>query len=148
MGRKVSFEEKKAIVQWTIDHDKNYQAAAEKFDVSYQRLYSWVRKYLKKGDWNALEDLRGKNKDKEPTTELERLRKQNRELKKKQRKQDVQLNYEKRLANIHSLESSQTKRHQVIQEMIDEGYSVSEVTRAAGITRQAFYKWKKSHNNN
>ena len=45
MGRKVSFEEKKAIVQWTIDHGNNYQMVADKYDVSYQRVYSWVHKY-------------------------------------------------------------------------------------------------------
>ncbi|KRK56406.1 hypothetical protein FC31_GL001347 [Limosilactobacillus antri DSM 16041] len=44
MGRKVSFEEKKQIVQWIIDHDNDYQAAKIQFDVSYQRVYSWVRK--------------------------------------------------------------------------------------------------------
>lgn len=44
MGRKVSFEEKKQIVQWIIDHDNDYQPAKIQFDVSYQRVYSWVRK--------------------------------------------------------------------------------------------------------
>ena len=43
MGRKVSFDEKKQIVQWTIDNQNNYQAAADKYDLSYQQVYSWVR---------------------------------------------------------------------------------------------------------
>ncbi|WP_288659454.1 helix-turn-helix domain-containing protein, partial [uncultured Limosilactobacillus sp.] len=46
MGRKVSFDEKKQIVQWTINHQNNYKEAASKYDVSYQRVYSWVRKYF------------------------------------------------------------------------------------------------------
>ena len=54
MGRKVTFDEKKSIVQWTIDHDNNYKAAAEKYNVSYQRVYSWVRKYQENNDWAAL----------------------------------------------------------------------------------------------
>lgn len=29
VGRKVTFEEKRQITQWTIDHEYNYQAAAE-----------------------------------------------------------------------------------------------------------------------
>lgn len=74
MGRKVTFEEKQAIVQWTIAHQNNYQAAVEKFDVSYQRFYSWVRKYQRTYDWESLRDNRGRNKGKEPTIELERLR--------------------------------------------------------------------------
>ena len=54
MGRKVSFDEKKQIVQWTIEHQNNYQEAANKYDVSYQRVYSWVRKYSQNRDWQAL----------------------------------------------------------------------------------------------
>lgn len=74
-GRKVTFDEKKRIVQWTIDHDNNYKVAAEKYNVSYQRVYSWVHKYQESNDWAALKDNRGCNKGKEPTNELERLRK-------------------------------------------------------------------------
>ena len=62
MGRKVDFEEKKQIVQWVLDHGRDYQAAAKEFDVSYQRVYAWVRKYLQAGDWDALIDNRGKRK--------------------------------------------------------------------------------------
>ena len=62
MGRKVTFDEKKVIVQWTIDNQNNYQAAAEKFNVSYQRVYSWVRKYQRTYDWESLRDNRGRNK--------------------------------------------------------------------------------------
>lgn len=53
MGRKVTFDEKKQIVQWTIEHGNNYKLAAEKYEVSYQRVYSWVRKYQKGHDWTA-----------------------------------------------------------------------------------------------
>ena len=30
MGRKVTFDEKRQIVRWTIEHNNNYKAAAEK----------------------------------------------------------------------------------------------------------------------
>ena len=80
MGRKVSFDEKKQIVQWTINHQNNYKEAASKYDISYQRVYSWVRKYLHDHNWEVLKDNRGRNKEKEPTNELERLRKRVREL--------------------------------------------------------------------
>ena len=45
MGRKVSFEEKCKIVQWVLDHDNDYQGSTIQFNVSYQRVYSWGRKY-------------------------------------------------------------------------------------------------------
>jgi len=58
MGRKVSFDEKKQIVQWTINHQNNYKEAASKYDISYQRVYSWVRKYLHDHNWEVLKDNR------------------------------------------------------------------------------------------
>ncbi|KRN43935.1 hypothetical protein IV41_GL001021 [Limosilactobacillus ingluviei] len=94
MGRKVTFEEKQAIVQWTIDHQNNYQAAVEKFDVSYQRTY----------DWESLRDNRGRNKGKEPTTELERLRQQVRQLKAEKREMEVQIAFAKKLIKIQNRE--------------------------------------------
>ena len=102
MGRKVSFDEKKAIVQWTIDHDNNYQAAANNYDVSYQRVYSWVRKYRHTNDWGSLQDNRGRNKGKEPTTELERLRKRVRELEARDREREVQIAFAKKLVEIRN----------------------------------------------
>ena len=63
MGRKVSFEEKCKIVQWVLDHDNDYQGATNQFNVSYQRVYSWVRKYHAAADsWEALKDNRGHRK--------------------------------------------------------------------------------------
>lgn len=104
MGRKVTFDEKKAIVQWTINHGNNYRVAAEKYDVSYQRVYSWVRKYSQNEDWQALKDNRGRNKGKEPTNELERLRKKVRELEKRDREREVQIAFAKKLVEIRNRE--------------------------------------------
>lgn len=42
-GRKTTFEERVEIVNFTIAHEKDYQAAMEKYGVSYQQVYSWVR---------------------------------------------------------------------------------------------------------
>lgn len=46
-GRQTTFEERVEIVNYTIAHGKDYQAAIEKFGVSYQQVYSWVRKFEK-----------------------------------------------------------------------------------------------------
>ncbi|MGY3781908.1 helix-turn-helix domain-containing protein, partial [Streptococcus gallolyticus] len=48
-GRPTTFEECVEIVNYTIAHGKDYQAAIEKFGVSYQQVYSWVRKFEKSG---------------------------------------------------------------------------------------------------
>ena len=71
-GRKTSFEERVEIVNFTIAHEKDYQAAMEKYGVSYQQVYSWVKKFEKQGS-QGLVDRRGKGLDSKPnlTTEEE-----------------------------------------------------------------------------
>lgn len=71
-GRKTTFEERVEIVNFTIAHNKDYQAAMEKYDVSYQQVYSWVKKFGKQGS-QGLVDRRGKGLDSKPnlTTEEE-----------------------------------------------------------------------------
>ena len=58
-GRKTTFEERIEIVNFTLAHEKDYQGAVEKYGVSYQQIYSWVRKFEKDGS-NGLLDRRGK----------------------------------------------------------------------------------------
>lgn len=64
-GRKTTFEERVEIVNFTIAHEKDYQAAVEKYGVSYQQVYSWVRKFEKEGSL-GLEDRRGKGLESKP----------------------------------------------------------------------------------
>ena len=66
-----SVEEKLEIVSYTIAHGKDYQAAIEKFGVSYQQVYSWVHKFEKDGSQGLL-DSRGKGLESKPNlTEAE-----------------------------------------------------------------------------
>lgn len=73
-GRKTTFEERVEIVNFIIAHEKDYQAAVERYGVSYQQVYSWVRKFEKDGS-QGLEDRRGKGLESKPnlTTEEELL---------------------------------------------------------------------------
>ena len=50
-------------------NDHAYSTAADKFKVSYQQVYTWVRKLEKTGP-DSLSDRRGKSKE-APLTELE-----------------------------------------------------------------------------
>lgn len=72
-GRAVTFEEKVAIVQFCIASDKDYAATIEKYKVSYQQIYSWIRKYEADGV-AALEDRRGKRKPESALTEGDLLK--------------------------------------------------------------------------
>lgn len=73
-GRKTTFEERIEIVNFTLAHEKDYQGAVEKYGVSYQQVYSWVRKFEKDGS-NGLLDRRGKDLESKPNlTPEEELR--------------------------------------------------------------------------
>lgn len=79
-GRKTTFKERIEIVQYTIAHDFDYQQAADNYQVSYQQVYSWVRKYQQDGE-QALQDRRGKSLESKPNlTEEEKLQLQIKKL--------------------------------------------------------------------
>lgn len=62
-GRQTTVEERMEIVNFTIAHEKDYQAAVERYSISYQQIYSWVRKFEKEGKQGLL-DRRGKGLEK------------------------------------------------------------------------------------
>lgn len=69
--RKATPEEKKQVVIYFLDHKRNYAETAAHFGYSYGQVYSWVKKYLAGGS-DALLDRRGKRKQDEELTDLER----------------------------------------------------------------------------
>ena len=48
-GRKTTLDERIEIVSYCMEHGKDYQLTCQKYAVSYNQLYSWVRKYEEKG---------------------------------------------------------------------------------------------------
>lgn len=79
-GRTTTLDERIEIVSYCIAKGKDYSATIEKYGVSYQQLFSWVRKYELKGI-DGLIDKRGKRKLLDEMTEVERLRAENKILK-------------------------------------------------------------------
>jgi len=49
-GRKTTLKERLEIAQYTIANGFNYNEASEKYQVSYQQVYSWVHKYQRDGE--------------------------------------------------------------------------------------------------
>ena len=78
-GRKTTKEERAEIVAFCIEHGKDYGLAVETYQVSYQQIYSWVRKYETKGA-EGLVDRRGKAKPESELTEADRLHMENKIL--------------------------------------------------------------------
>lgn len=71
-GRETTQEERIAIVRDCLENGSNFGAAAIKYNVSYQQVYTWVKKFKELGE-AGLEDRRGKRiADQEPRTELEK----------------------------------------------------------------------------
>jgi len=79
VGRKTKLEERIEIVQYAIARNLDYKSTMEKYDVSYQQVYSWVNKY-KDGGIEVLKDKRGRTKDSEELTETELLKLRIKEL--------------------------------------------------------------------
>ena len=52
-------------------HKRNYGKTAAQFNVSYNQVYQWVKKY-ENGGQDALQDGRGRKKASEELTEAER----------------------------------------------------------------------------
>ena len=70
-ARPTTVEERIQIARDCIASGENYGETALKFNVSYQQVYQWVKKFKEKGA-AGLEDRRGKRKkDQMPRTELE-----------------------------------------------------------------------------
>ena len=90
-GRKTTQEERTEIVAFCIEHGKDYGLTVETYDVSYQQVYSWVRKYEEKGV-RGLTDRRGKAKPEEEMTESDRLRQENKILQAKIKDQEMEIN--------------------------------------------------------
>jgi len=71
-GRKTTLEERVEIVSYCIANNKDYGKTIEQYGISYQQIYTWVKKYEKDGP-DGLSDRRGKRKDESCMTEVERL---------------------------------------------------------------------------
>lgn len=86
--RKTTLEERKEIVDYCITHNRDYKSTASKYDVSYNQVYSWVKKYDVKGE-DGLSDKRGHHKADDEIDELERLRRENLRLKRQLEEKDM-----------------------------------------------------------
>ena len=86
--RKTSMEERKEIVKYCIEHGRDYKGTANIYDVSYNQVYSWVKKYDSNGE-DGLKDRRGQHKTDNEVDELERLRRENARLKRQLREKDM-----------------------------------------------------------
>ncbi|WP_066712009.1 helix-turn-helix domain-containing protein [Clostridium sp. Marseille-P299] len=86
--RKTTIQERKEIVTYCIEHNRDYKDTAALYDVSYSQVYSWVKKYDATGE-EGLTDKRGRHKTDDEVDELERLRRENLRLKRQLEEKDM-----------------------------------------------------------
>jgi transposase len=98
-GRKTNYEERVEIVKYCIEHQNNYAETAQKYRVSYQQVYSWATKYEINGV-EALQDKRGKRKTLDEMSEIEKLRVENKLLEAKNKRQQMEIDFLKKLEEI------------------------------------------------
>ena len=98
-ARKTTFDERIEIVEFCIENDKNYALTMEKYSVSYQQIYLWVRKYEQKGI-DGLIDGRGKAKAESDLTEIDRLKAQNQILEAEKKRLEMEINVLRKLQEV------------------------------------------------
>ena len=98
-GRKTTYEERIEIVIYCIEHQNNYTETAQKYQVSYQQVYSWITKYKTDGV-DALQDKRGKRKPIDTMSEIENLMAQNKLLEAKNKSQQMEIDFLKKLEEL------------------------------------------------
>ena len=98
-GRKTTQEERAEIVAFCIEHNKDYGLTVETYKVSYQQIYSWVRKY-EEGGVDKLKDNRGRTKPEEEMTEVEKLKAEMKILEAKNRQLEIENAFIKKLQEL------------------------------------------------
>lgn len=98
-GRKTSYEERVEIVKYCIEQQNNYAETAQKYQVSYQQVYSWTTKYETEGV-EALLDKRGQRKILGEMSEVEKLKAENKLLEAKNKRQQMEIEFLKKLEEI------------------------------------------------
>ncbi|MEA4827961.1 MAG: helix-turn-helix domain-containing protein [Clostridium sp.] len=107
MGRKTTYEERVQIVSFCMENNDDYQMAADKYQVSYQQVYSWTGKY-KQGGTEALVDRRGKGKTSEELTETEKLAAQVKLLEAENKRLQMENGFLKKLKEVERRRSGKT----------------------------------------
>ena len=125
-GRKTTYNERVEIVAFCIENNDNYQLTSNKYKVSYQQVYTWVRKYKENG-YESLRDNRGKRKNIDQMSETEKLNAQIRLLEAKNKQLEMENNFLKiggsRKETIKNSLAKQTI-YIAIKELSVEGYPV------------------------
>jgi transposase len=105
-GRSTTLEERLEIVMYCLQNEKNFHQASEYFNVSYQQVYQWVKKYEKEGE-DGLKDKRGRTKAELELTPEEKIQ---RDMKRLERENERLRAENAFLKKLEELERRRLKR--------------------------------------
>lgn len=80
--RDTTLEERIEIVTYCLKHNHNYKETAALYNCNYSQVRNWVLKYERDGE-DGLKDKRGKRKQDEELTDLEKAKRRIKQLEKK-----------------------------------------------------------------
>ena len=89
-GRKTTQEDRAEIVAFCIEHNKDYGLTVGTYNVSYQHIYAWVRKY-EEGGVDKLKNNRDRTKPADEMTEVEKLKAEMKILEAKNRQLEINI---------------------------------------------------------
>lgn len=99
-SRSTTKEKRLEIVQYCLDHDRNFGLTAKEYQCSYQQVRSWVLKYEEMGE-AGLEDRRGKRAGTQPSrTREEELRDRIAQLERKNKQLQMENDILKKVKEI------------------------------------------------
>lgn len=109
-SRKVSYEERIEIVNYCISHDYDYKGAANKYNVPYSQVYTWVKK-VKENGYESLKSQQKGPKPKylvEPKTSEELLELENERLRKENERLQLELEVLKKKHRLQKRANTQS----------------------------------------
>lgn len=77
--RDTTLEERIEIVTYCLEHNHNYKETASLYNCNYSQVRNWVLKYERDGE-DGLKDRRGKRKQEEELTDLEKAERRIKQL--------------------------------------------------------------------
>ncbi|WP_411431684.1 IS3 family transposase [Paenibacillus durus] len=144
-GRATTWQERIDIVLYCLANGQDYTKAASHFQVSYQQVYGWVKKYQVGGE-EALRDGRGRTKAPEELTDADRYKLAMKKLEYENERLRAEKCFPKKVRGTRKEGTLSSVRQenlylaiQAVQQ--EESCSIRLLCAIAGIARSSYYKW-------
>lgn len=95
-GKTLSQEEKLQAVLYCMEHQLDYRQTSEQYQIAYQQIYSWVKKYQEQGEAGLI-DRRGKRKPVSEYSDEEKANARLRQLEAENRRLQMENDFLKKL---------------------------------------------------